>query len=98
PLDSSAAGDADNYSAQWWNYAYTEKYGSPEVSVADPKKMGRDDVEIRSVKVSSDGRKVSLEIPGIRPVMQMLVRFRLRAADGSAIAQEICLTIHRVPR
>jgi hypothetical protein len=97
PVDAASAGDADNYSAQWWNYAYTEKYGSPDLSVADPKKQGRDPVEIKSAAVSADGRRVTLEIPGMRPVMQMLVRVRIKAADGSAVSQDVYHTIHRVP-
>jgi glucose/arabinose dehydrogenase len=97
PLDPETAADLDNYSAEWWNYTYSEKYGSPDVSAADPKKVGRDSVDIRSVRLSADGRKVSLEIPGMRPVMQMLVRYRLRAADNSPVTQDLWLTIHRVP-
>ena len=38
--------------------------------------QGRDPVDIKSAKVSSDGRQVTLEIPGLQPVMQMLIRFR----------------------
>jgi hypothetical protein len=29
--------------------------------------------------------------------MQMLVRYRLRAADNSPVTQDLWLTIHRVP-
>jgi len=98
PLDPEWAGNAENYSAQAWNYRYTEKYGSPDFSVADPKKQGRDAVEIKAARVSSDGTRVTLEIPGIRPVMQMSIRFRVRAADGSKVAEEIHSTIHKVPK
>jgi hypothetical protein len=97
PLDREIAAEADGWAAQWWNYAYTEKYGSPDLSVADPKKQGRDPVEIRSVRVSADGRTVFLGIPGIRPVHQMMIRCRVRAADGTPVAQDIYLTINRVP-
>ncbi len=97
PLDRAEAADPDRWAALWWNYLYSEKYGSPDFSVADPKKQARDTVEIKSVRVSDDGRTVFLEIPGMRPVMQMMVRFRLRAADGSTVAQEVYLTVNRVP-
>jgi hypothetical protein len=97
PVDPASAGDTDSWSALEWNYLWSEKYGSPDFSVADPKKQGRDPVEITSVKVSPDGRRVTLEIPTLKPVMQMLIRFRIAAADGSAIAQEIWHTINKIP-
>ena len=52
---------------------YCIAYGSPDFSVENPKKQGRDAVEIKSAKLSSDARKVTLEIPGLKPVMQMLI-------------------------
>ena len=97
PLDPEVAGDPDRWAAQQWNYLYSEKYGSPDFSVEDPKKQGRDPVDIKSAKVSADGKKVTLEIPGLKPVMQMLIRYKLRAADGTPINQEIWHTIHKVP-
>ncbi|HXG46415.1 MAG TPA: DUF6797 domain-containing protein, partial [Methylomirabilota bacterium] len=36
-LDPAAAGDAANYAIEQWNYIYSGNYGSPDVSVADPK-------------------------------------------------------------
>jgi hypothetical protein len=97
PVDAETAGDPDSYLAQQWNYLYSEKYGSPDFSVENPKKEGRDPVEIKSVKVSSDGRAVTLEIPGLKPVMQMMIRFKIRSADNVPISQEIWHTIHKVP-
>jgi hypothetical protein len=97
PVDPETAGDVDSYFAQWWNYLYSEKYGSPDFSVAEPKKQGRDAVEIVSAKVSPDGKKVTLEIPGLRPVQQLLLRFRIKSADGPTLSQEIWYTIHKVP-
>ena len=97
PLDPESAADLDRWAAQQWNYLYSEKYGSPDFSVENPRKQGRDTVEIMSAKTSSDGRKVTLEIPGLKPVMQMLIRFKIKAADGTPINQEIWHTIHKVP-
>src|SRR6185295_17999355 len=50
------------------------------ISVADPKKRGRDRVEIRSAKVSADGKTVTLEVPGLAPVMQMQVKMNIKSA------------------
>ena len=65
--------------------------------MADPRKRGRDPVEISAARLSSDGRTVSLVIPSIRPVMGMQIRGRIKAADGSPVSIELYPTIHRVP-
>jgi hypothetical protein len=96
PLDPETAGDPDSYAVQQWNYLYSEKYGSPDLSVADPKKKGRDAVDVKSAKLSPDGKTVTLEIPGLRPVMQLGMKVRAKAADGGAVALELYATIHKV--
>ena len=96
PLDPETAGDPDSYAVQQWNYLYTEKYGSPDVSAADPKKKGRDPVEVKAAKVSADGKTVTLEIPGLKPVMQLGIKMRVRSADGAAVPLELYATIHKV--
>jgi len=96
-LDPASATDEQNFAVEQWNYAWTDKYGSPDFSIADPKRQGRDPVAIKSVKLSLDRKSVTLELPEVRPVMQMRIQFRLRAEDGTAIEQEIYNTINRVP-
>ena len=96
-LDPASATDEQNFAVEQWNYAWTEKYGSPDFSVAEPGRQGRDPVTIRSVRLSADHRAVTLELAEVRPVMQMRIQFRLRAEDGTAIEQEIYNTINRVP-
>jgi hypothetical protein len=54
-------------------------------------------VEVKSVKLSEEGRCVVLEIPDLKPVMQMMIRYRLRSAAGAAVAEEAYLTLNRVP-
>jgi hypothetical protein len=39
---------------------------------------------------------VTLDIPGLRPVMQFRLRYSLRAADGRPVKGEIDSTIHRL--
>jgi glucose/arabinose dehydrogenase len=97
PLDKESAADTDSYAVQQWNYDWSEKYGSPDFSVADPKKKGRDTVDVKSAKLSPDGKTVTLEIPGIRPVMQMAIKVRSKAADGAAVSLEVYNTINKVP-
>jgi hypothetical protein len=79
-----------------WNYRYAAQYGSKDWSVSDPSKEGHDTVEIRSAKLLADGRTVFLEIPNLKPVMQLQVQYNLTAKDGTAIRGKLFATINRL--
>jgi hypothetical protein len=96
PLNVSEATSLDNYDVEQWNYEWTGNYGSPEFSPSHPEAKEHDKVTIQSVKLSTDRKTVFLEIPDLRPVDQMRVKFKISAADGTPIAEEIYNTIHRV--
>ena len=53
--------------------------------------------KIKSSKLSEDGKTLTLEIADLKPVMQQSLKFNLKAADGTPIAQEIQHTIHAIP-
>jgi hypothetical protein len=95
-LDKASAGDEQNYGVEQWNYKWWETYGSPDYSVSDPAKKGRDTLEIKSAK-QTDERTVFLEISGLQPVMQMGISYKIKGADGSVISQTIYNTINKVP-
>jgi len=97
PLDPASAGDTQNYGIEQWNYKWTSNYGSPEFSVQDPDKKGHDTVEIKKAVVGADNKTVFLEIDGLKPVMQMKIKYNINAADGTALKQEIFNTINKVP-
>jgi hypothetical protein len=96
-LDSQSATDPDNYSVEQWNLHWTSDYGSADYSVTDPKKKGRDPVEITQVELSHDHRTVHLVLDEIQPVMLMKIQMKLKAADGSPIDYTIANTINKVP-
>lgn len=108
PLDSGAAGDVDRYAVEWWNYRWSPNYGSPHLGVEGSQikgqKSGRwverggEEVEVESAKCLPDGKTVFLEIPTLRPVMQMSIRYNLKSREGASIAQTVYLTIHNVPK
>ena len=52
---------------------------------------------MKSAQLSADGRTLFLEIPGIKPVMQMRVNFKLTTASGRPLESEIHNTIAYVP-
>jgi hypothetical protein len=95
PLSPEAA-DAGRFAVHQWNYRYAAQYGSKDYSVREPEKTGRDEVEVRSAKLLSDGRSVFLELPGLRPVMQMEVKYNLPFADGAAASGPLYLTLNRL--
>ncbi|PYI82247.1 MAG: hypothetical protein DME26_18295 [Verrucomicrobia bacterium] len=97
PLEAASATDMANWSVDRWNYIWSGQYGSPEVSVEDPAKQRHDPVEVKAIGLSADKKTLLLEIPGLRPAMQMKIKYRINAADGTPIAEEIYNTIHRVP-
>jgi hypothetical protein len=96
PLDEAAATSLQNYSLGEWNYKYTGNYGSDDWSVVHPETKGHDKIEIKSIALSADKKTVFLEIPDLKPAMQMKIKYSLVAADGTPMAQEIYNTIHRL--
>jgi len=96
PLDDASATSAQNYSAEEWNYKWTSGYGSPDFSAKDPKSNKHDRPEISGVQLSADKRTVFLQIPEITPADQMKIRFKIKAADGTPINQEIYNTIYKL--
>ena len=103
PLDKASAEDPQNYDVEVWNYLWRSDYGSPEVSTkgdakgADKKKPVHDPLEVKSAKLSADGKTVTLVIEGIKPVMQMKIGYNINAADKTELKDTIYNTIHNLP-
>jgi hypothetical protein len=53
-----------------------------------------DPLTVKSVTISADKKSVFLEIPEIKPVMQMAIKFGIKSADGGEIRSEVINTIH----
>lgn len=96
PLARSAAEDPGSYAVQQWNYRYAAQYGSKDWSVANPKKEGRDSVEVKSARLLADGRTVFLEMPSLSPVMQMEVKYNLDTAEGKPMRGPLWLTLNKL--
>jgi len=95
PLDAAAAADPDNYSVEQWNYLWSQAYGSKDYKVSNPKRFGRDEVEVYDARLLPDKRTVLIELE-VQPVMQMEIRYTLRSADGAPMKGQVDLTIHHV--
>jgi hypothetical protein len=107
-LDPAQANDPQNYNIEVWNYKWTSAYGSPQVSTLadkapaagpaakDAKKATHDPWAIKSVKLQPDGKTVVFEVPDIKPVMQVKISYKIKAADGSPVSSDIHGTIHNL--
>lgn len=93
PLEAASAEDVDSYSVEQWNYHYSAQYGSAEYSVAQPGKTGHDGVELTAAKLDETGKSVLFTIPGLQPVMQLRIKYRIKDKDGAAVRGEIDYTI-----
>src|SRR5438477_1489456 len=98
PLDKEAAEDVGSYGVEQWNYRYAAQYGSKDWSVANPDKEGHDQVLVRSAKLLADGRTVFLEIPDLKPVMQVQVQYNLSAKEGASMRGKVYATINRLAK
>ncbi|MDB6149540.1 MAG: Cytochrome c [Chthoniobacter sp.] len=97
PLDEASATDMENFSVERWNYQWTGAYGSPDFKVSNPQEKGKELVILDAITLSSDKKTLLLKLPEMVPCMQMKIKFKIQAADGSPVEQEIHNTIHRVP-
>jgi glucose/arabinose dehydrogenase/cytochrome c2 len=82
-LDTTSAGDVDNYVAATWGYKRTFRYGSPNYKADGT--TGTDTLVPSRAYVSADGRGVFVAIPDMKPVMQLQVGWKLRARDGRVV-------------
>jgi len=83
----------EKWFAQQWNYLYGPAYGSPEYSANHPGREGHDWLEVRSVNLIDDGKKLFVEIPQLRPVDTLHLHFD-SAPGESTRGLELFATIH----
>jgi hypothetical protein len=97
PLDRALAVDPANWSSERWNYRWTEIYGSPEYSVANPDKEAHDPVAIAGVELDAAGTTCIVRIADLAPVNQLRLQCKIASADGEVIHDDLYLTVNRVP-
>jgi hypothetical protein len=90
------AASADNLVIEAWNYKWSGNYGSPELKPSDGKN-GHDTIAPSSVTLSPDGKTLTIGLPGLKPVDQLKIKYKLETAAGEAISNEIHYTINAVP-
>jgi len=97
PMERSSVVN-DNFSIQAYGYRWSGAYGSDDYLASDPKRKGRDTIEVQQATLSPDGRTITLHIAGLAPVMQMEIKGKLRGADGTAVPLMIANTINVIPK
>ena len=85
-LDHKAASDPKNYAIKTWSLKRSAAYGS--------KHYDEKPAQVTGVKVSPDGKRVTLEIAGLRPTWCMEIAYAVRAADGAVVQGVVHNTIH----
>ncbi len=70
------------------------KDGAAQFTKAQMGKSQHDPVTVKSVTIGTDDRTVFLEIPGLKPVMQMSIKYDLKTAEGKELRGEVVNTIH----
>jgi hypothetical protein len=85
-LDATSAQDVKNYSVSTWGLRRTEQYGSARIN----EKV----LLVKSAKLSSDYKTISLEIPEIQPARCMEIKLSIIGEDGTLIQRQIHNTIH----
>ena len=68
--------------------------GKLQFSKAQMSERKHDPLTVKSATVSADRRSVFLEIPDLRPAMQMQLKYELKAADGVELRGQVINTIH----
>lgn len=112
PLDKELAEDPASYSLERWKYIYCSQYGSGEFSIDQPdaerekaalEKESKgsppvhDKVTVAKARLLDDGKSVLLEIPDLKPAMQMKIAYDLESTNGKQVIGTIYNTIHEVP-
>jgi len=95
-LDRSTAEDTGSYAAHQWNYRYAAQYGSKDWSVQDSTKEGHDEVAIKSAHLLPDGKTVFLEMPELKPVMQMEIKYSLKTTLAATMKNQLWLTLNKL--
>ena len=68
--------------------------GKLQFSKSQMAERKHDPLTVKSAVVSSDRRSVFLEIPDLRPAMQMQLKYEIKSADGRELRGQVINTIH----
>lgn len=68
--------------------------GKLQFSKAQMSERKHDPLTVKAARLSADRKSVFLEIPDLRPAMQMQLKYELKSADGAELRGQVTNTIH----
>jgi hypothetical protein len=86
PLDPKSVRDPENVLMKVWSLRRTKNYGS--------KHYNEHGLEVRGLRLSADGKTLTVEVPELAPTWCMEIKYALRGADGEEVKGVIHNTIH----
>jgi cytochrome c len=92
PLGERYGNSISDYQIQQWYYKPTINYGGP--------KLGLEDLEVKSVNISEDRKKVFLELKGMQPNHVVYVRLKgvfISAQNHDLWSTEAWYTLNQIP-
>ena len=96
PLDPSSL-DPNAFTFALWNYCYSQRYGSPQYSVRDPQREGRDTLAVEALALAPDGATLTVRIPGLVPAHQYRLDYSVTSRQGQRLTGDVHFTVHRLP-
>ncbi|MBX2818596.1 MAG: cytochrome c [Rhodothermaceae bacterium] len=95
-LNKEDAEQIANYEARRWNYKRTPMYGSGVFRRNGI--PGKERVQIVNAALSSDGKKVFVQLHNLQNVMQMEFQYRLRTNSGELLEKSLYFSWHEENR
>lgn len=83
------------FSIQHWNYHWRQSYGSAQYRPSDDQ-PGVETLQIESVIMDTDHRKLKLVVPNLVPVDQLHLKLEVSSTEGDILRDEVYWTIHRI--
>ena len=98
PVDEKLAGDAENWDAQQYTYAYDGKHNAPEKDRDE--KISGPPVRVLKAEVAADKLTVRLTLEGLKPRHVVMLRaLGLKSTRGDALRHDtLHYTLNQVPK
>lgn len=93
-ISKKDAENTKNFHLKRWNYERTPHYGSGHFLLNG--QPGEERLPVLESHLSEDGKSVFLVIPAMAEVMQMQLRYSMKAEDGGAMEDIFSFSVHDV--
>jgi hypothetical protein len=88
PLDRRTALEPARYAVKVWSLKRTVNYGSEHVD--------EHPLHVHGVRITEDGRELTLEIADLRPTWCMEIKYSLQGTGGESVEGTVHNTIHKL--